>query len=436
MIVFAYIKCLLDFGLFFLFTGLFLEARKNWVLNIVMIVALSVILFGVNTLHRAFLNTVVSILLATLFSFVVFKGDWYKKLICSGVEVAIIVFLEFVPITISSMYFDKSILVQMNITIRDAGFNLISTGIFCILVLSVRFVMQRLRKRYDKLSITSNHAVILVPIISINVVYYILFITSFFPSDEQTLGSLVIFCLLIVMNVVVVIGDSSLEKRFQLRNKLENLYNQEKANLITISQQNQHIGELQSLAHDFKNQVDGIKKLIQSGEAKQVDETTERYVDDLLASINSRHKYSSIPTPPLRVIISQAQISCLENDISLQTNIEYGDFDFLPFTDIYSLFDNAIENAIQACKGIEYRENRWIHVLISRKRRLTYIEISNSKSNEIIEKNGRFSSTKPSPHRHGIGIQNIKRVVKKNGGQICIDHTPTSFTVSITLPIE
>ena len=84
----------------------------------------------------------------------------------------------------------------------------------------------------------------------------------------------------------------------------------------------------------------------------------------------------------LRAILTQTQLRCNSSQIRLETHIQYGDFSFIAFPDLYTLFENPLDNAITACSGIEGGSaSRCIRLRIFKEKDLIWVEIKNPKFN-------------------------------------------------------
>lgn len=108
-----------------------------------------------------------------------------------------------------------------------------------------------------------------------------------------------------------------------------------------------------------------------------------------------------------------------QKGIDLQINIREAVLNFLSDYDITSLFDNLLENAIEAA---EISEEKYIDFSIYlRNENFMIIKVSNSFliKPKIID--GLLTSSKKSGKYHGIGVSSIKRTVSKHNGTINID---------------
>ncbi|QIX90860.1 GHKL domain-containing protein [Enterocloster clostridioformis] len=75
------------------------------------------------------------------------------------------------------------------------------------------------------------------------------------------------------------------------------------------------------------------------------------------------------------LILTQTQLRLNSSQIRLETHIQYGDFSFIAFPDLYTLFENPLDNAITACSGIEGGSaSRCIRLRIFKEKDLIWVE--------------------------------------------------------------
>lgn len=79
--------------------------------------------------------------------------------------------------------------------------------------------------------------------------------------------------------------------------------------------------------------------------------------------------------------------------------------------DMCSLFANLLENAMEAAK-------EEIMVTIKHVHRMLLIEVKNDYQIKPLIKDGRLMTRKENALRHGLGTQNIERIVRKYDGTI------------------
>lgn len=102
------------------------------------------------------------------------------------------------------------------------------------------------------------------------------------------------------------------------------------------------------------------------------------------------------------------------------------------------IIGNLLDNAIEACLNPSVNDP-FIELNILTKVNYLIVEILNSKSNAVNtepESLGNGFTTKNDKENHGLGIGNIKRIVKQYEGLIKIEDRKNTFLVHMALPLE
>ena len=81
--------------------------------------------------------------------------------------------------------------------------------------------------------------------------------------------------------------------------------------------------------------------------------------------------------------------------------------------DIYTIFPNALDNAIEACRKTE--GDREIVVASKTVGDEVFVTVSNPVGGELNRKDGELQTTKPDRKRHGFGLKNIKKAAANYG---------------------
>ena len=81
--------------------------------------------------------------------------------------------------------------------------------------------------------------------------------------------------------------------------------------------------------------------------------------------------------------------------------------------DIYTIFPNALDNAIEACRKVEGERVISLHARISND--TVYVTIRNPVAEPLKEKNGFLQTTKDDKEHHGYGLRSIRKAAGKYG---------------------
>ena len=172
--ILAYGKCILDFVLLFWFTMQFFTLRweKRRLVSWGLLLGLSTVLFLINLLYIPELNTMTALLCSLILNLMLFKGSIAARLHCSFFEVLLLLICESIHVLIYASMIRVNMIAVIDDTIKNAGFNLCSTGMFCVILLVVRyFHWLKQRKENTELTITENLSIITVPVVSIFIIF-------------------------------------------------------------------------------------------------------------------------------------------------------------------------------------------------------------------------------------------------------------------------
>lgn len=102
---------------------------------------------------------------------------------------------------------------------------------------------------------------------------------------------------------------------------------------------------------------------------------------------------------------------------------------------VYSLFGNALDNAIESLVKVADVEKREIRLTVCRFRDMCKILVSNYFSGSLEFENGLPKTTKNNKNDHGYGIKSIREVAQTYGGEMSVSVIDDSFNMLIMLPL-
>lgn len=203
--------------------------------------------------------------------------------------------------------------------------------------------------------------------------------------------------------------------------------------------------DIRHLHHDMKNHLLAIRSLadsnaglILSSSGSDNDTTSVRintYVDELLGKLALYEVQVDTGNDLLNGLISMKISDAISKKITFQIVADFRKLSFISDIDLCTIFGNVLDNAIEACEKIADSEKRYITLkdeIVAGQIILFFI---NSYEGEIAFENC-LPITKKDPHLHGIGLTNLKNVLKKYDGSLHIDlDEPDIFKLVILLPM-
>lgn len=97
--------------------------------------------------------------------------------------------------------------------------------------------------------------------------------------------------------------------------------------------------------------------------------------------------------------------------------------------DMSVILGNLLDNAINAATKAPVEKR--ITTIIKYKKSRLIIQVSNSYNGQLNYKGNDLATTDTDKENHGIGIKNIKSTLDKYNGEMELEHTENTFTVTL-----
>lgn len=138
----------------------------------------------------------------------------------------------------------------------------------------------------------------------------------------------------------------------------------------------------------------------------------------------------------LDILLTEKKLYCEKYGISLACMADGRRMDFISEEDIYSLFGNALDNAIESVSG-EQPQNRFVSLSVSARSDLLVIHIDNycADGERIVFVDGLPQTTKPDSLYHGLGMPSMRFLTEKYGGTMTASVQDKLFVLNIVIPI-
>ncbi|WP_099467120.1 ATP-binding protein [Konateibacter massiliensis] len=137
----------------------------------------------------------------------------------------------------------------------------------------------------------------------------------------------------------------------------------------------------------------------------------------------------------LDTILTERSLICEKKGICFSCIADGGSLDFLSTGDLYALFANAVDNAMEAVSQLEDANDRIISLSVRKRLGLVAISIDNYYRKGKLEfEDGLPKTTKHNEIYHGYGMKSIQMIVQKYEGEMTI-RADEMFHLAILLPI-
>ena len=353
-----------------------------------------------------------------------FMFTFLSILICFETTIWEALFLETSAFTVQHSAYKLGFLIQTMIQ-NKSGNGYIAIFVYLLIdfliYVCAYFLFARKIKNERVSSKNKNNQIILmaVALILFTTIFQNLF--DFIIDKENLMLLLAVTSYDLVSCVLVISIQFGILKSNRLAyetNLLEHVLRQQKNQMIN-SKHNMDV--LNIKYHDLKYKINTIGHQIDENERTELNKVVNAY--DL---------YVDTGNETLNVVLSEKKLLCENNSIKLNYMIDGKQLNFMQASDIYSLFGNALDNAITAVLSIKEIEKRNIYVQLKKVMNMAVITFENYYEGEIIFAENMPITTKNDTDFHGFGMRSIKYIVEKYHGFMSIKTLNHKFMLSIS----
>lgn len=256
--------------------------------------------------------------------------------------------------------------------------------------------------------------------------------------DSRPEMNLLIPCTSLLCIIMIILAAKMLRKLINESNKkIEISVYQDR-----IKEMEQHIGDIENLyagirgmKHDMKNYIADMDALMKEESGNRSDQTALRqYLGSLQASVEQLDMKYNTGNPVTDVIIQRYVKLTQKNDIDFQADFIFPSNMNIDAFDLSIIINNALENAIEACKR-QREGKRSIELEAYRRENMFFIIIKNSFDGALTRNkmDGRPVTTKADTENHGFGLRNIEVCAEKYYGKAETTVTDKEFELAVML---
>ncbi len=182
--------------------------------------------------------------------------------------------------------------------------------------------------------------------------------------------------------------------------------------------------ELQYFVHDTKNHLLNIYNVSDNPQK------TQEYIKTLIHDLDETNRIGKTSSKMLDLILSKYVFLCDKKSIKFIRDIHKSDLDFIKDNDLTSIFNNLLDNAVEAAQDSEEKS---ISLSINSIGNMIHVDLRNSCDTAPTTQNKRLVTRKTDKGLHGYGYKSVARTVKKYDADIAWDYSEENkeFSVSI-----
>ncbi len=384
-----------------------------------------------------FLGLVYTLVPYILYDFYFWQGFMYKDwftigfLILLAISVMIIAlafevkskkelfFYSSAAFLVQHLMYTSSETVNMLLKVQNENMQIVIAFVVnVIMYVLFFFVLVAKIKRGDVLGIRNRYLMVFI-LFSMFIVYILsLWINS---VEGATLGKNILDIFCIVLLLIIQFGmfeKNRLEKENEIMNKILSLGEQKNSNYI------ENIELINIKCHDLKYQ---IQMLRENENIEDIDESLKE-IEEAVMIYDMSVKTGN---DTLDVIIAERSLQFNKYNIRFSCIADGDKLDFISPVDLYALFGNALDNAIESVKLIENEEQRIINLNISSKGNNVIVHLKNNYCHEVIFVDGMPKTSKEDKDYHGYGIRSMKYLIEKYDGTFSVSAKEQVFIVNM-----
>lgn len=322
----------------------------------------------------------------------------------------------------------RTILVPMGLPVDTWGFTLVGMVGLCAAVYAVcyRTIVRKI-ERYGFSPVQGGSALVVVMMVVLVCLAFDLankcFLTAYgLPTRIVVLYRAVHFatCMFVLWMEFELLYNKHLEQDVavmqRVRSDEERQYQLSKDTIDAINVK----------CHDIRHQ---IRHLEEGGVAVE-----KGALEDLAQEVRIYDSKVKTGNDALDTILSEKRLLCEREGTRLTCIADGAALSGLSPADLYSLFGNLLDNAIEAVRRLDGAERRTISLVVSRRGDMAVIHEENYFDGDVRFEGGLPVSTKGDPLNHGFGTRSMSQIVERYGGSMSMRAPGDRFGVTIVLP--
>ena len=179
------------------------------------------------------------------------------------------------------------------------------------------------------------------------------------------------------------------------------------------------------LVHDIQNHLIVLNGILRKSSTDRALDYIEKVQENYRAIKQSVETGNIVVDTILGSKVDRAE----EAGISIKILADSLSDTFVEDKDWCSILANLLDNAIEACNGLD--EERWIKIRLENKPVGILLNVENSCRKKETEELGHLETTKKDKEKHGIGLQSVSYAIEKYGGMLIYKRKGTVFSVNV-----
>ena len=364
----------------------------------------------------------VTIGLAIIWSFYMFKGSWYSHIL-----VVILSYIFSGAFDVAVVYGASALwgISYNDLMWRKLLYTAVGT-IAKLVYLLFGYLIYRTRRRHGSPALHGIWTLLTVLFPAASILMMAIVYNTYQNNTDLSVGAFVSSCALVVANIAILYLIHTMEKRTTEEKELMLINQQMSIQEKSISALEKSYRAQRTATHEFHHHLQTIHDLLINNEQEAVTDYVKQLQDlqtTRLLCVNTRHaiidailnqKYQAAKELNIEVEFQVSDLSC----ISIDTTV------------LVVLLSNLLDNAIEACQQLS--QNRIINCTILANETI-FLSIKNSSAPvKIVD--GLIETTKIPKEEHGYGLITVKHILSQLKAEHTIHYENGVFQFAAEIP--
>lgn len=180
--------------------------------------------------------------------------------------------------------------------------------------------------------------------------------------------------------------------------------------------------------HDIKHQLRALMEMEDGVERR-------KYLEEIRGAMSIYDAVYQTGNAALDTVLREKALLCQEYEIKFSCMADGKALEFMDTLDVYALFGNALDNAVESVMREEDKEKRLINMRITKQMQILYIHLDNYCREPVRFEDGLPVTSKKDRENHGFGLRSIRHIAKKYDGEVVLKNQEERFILDLLLPI-
>jgi hypothetical protein len=291
-----------------------------------------------------------------------------------------------------------------------------------ITYVAVYFLFARKIKKEEVINI-NNKQVIVISLVSIIVVVLLSWVVG--GTNIGSIENVACKCLTMICGFLILTIQFGLLNQNKLQNDLAMVQQMWKKDQEHYRISKADMDLINIKFHDLKHLV-----------SSPSDNTRQEFKNEMNEALKIYDLALHTGNQALDVLLMEKGLYCYKHNIDISCMADGERLNFMKDVDIYSLFGNALDNAIESTMKLKDKTKRVISLLVSAKADFLTIHMENYYEGCLSFKDGLPQTTKDDKTLHGFGVKSISLLAEKYNGNVSMSTDSDIFILNIIFPLK